>query len=64
MITVTVFVNGSPIFTRSARNTGYSREHGKTEYKVDTGDFVYHTRTDGFIPLVKQMLDTIHDIDE
>lgn len=63
MITVTVYVNGAPIFTRSARNTGREK-NGVYEYKVDTGDVLMHKRTDGFVPLIKQMLDTVSDIDE
>jgi|GEM_PF-1651159 hypothetical protein len=63
MITVTVFVNGSPIFTRSARNCGESKD-GLYRYKIDTGDVIYHKRDDGFVPLVKMMLDTVEDIDE
>ncbi len=63
MITVTVFINGSPIFTRSARNLGES-SNGIYKYRVDTGDIIQHRRDDGFVPLVKMMLDTIEDIDE
>lgn len=62
MITVSVYVNGSPIFTRSARNLGKS-ENGMHRYKVDTGETILHKREDGFVPLVKMMLDTISDID-
>jgi hypothetical protein len=65
MITVVVLINEHPIFTRSARNLGYvnakSMDLDLCEYKVDTGDTLYHKRSDGFVPLVKQMLDTIDE---
>ena len=60
MITVVVYINDRPIFTRSARNI--SKNSPKIQkYKVDTGKILKHKRSDGFIPLVKQMLDTIDD---
>lgn len=62
MITVVVLINGHPIFTRSARNIGGDLD-GICKYKIDTGDSVYHDRNDGFVPLVKQMLDTIDETD-
>lgn len=61
MITVVVLINGQPIFTRSARNigkAGYPYTDNIYEYRVDTGDILFHSRIDGFVPLVKQMLDT------
>jgi len=63
MITVSVYINGVPIFTRSARNLGEGKD-GKCRYKVDDGSILVHRRDDGFVPLVKQMLDTVRDIDE
>jgi hypothetical protein len=63
MISVTVSINGNPIYTRSARNIGED-DDGVYKYKLDTGDILYHKRSDGFMPLVKQMLETVRDIDE
>jgi hypothetical protein len=64
MITVAVLINGQPIFTRSARNTGKMNTNGDYQYIIDTGDIIYHRREDGFVPLAKMMLDTIHDGDD
>ena len=58
MITVTIFINGSPIFTRSARNQSKVK-NSKTLYKVDDGSEIWHKRDDGAIKLAKKMLDTI-----
>ena len=61
MITVTIFVNGSPVYSRSARNvTGKSS--GPNRYLVDTGDVIQHFREEGAVVLAKKMLDTVHDI--
>ena len=58
MITVIVYINDRPIFVRSARNIS-KQPTNECEYKCDTGDILKHNREDGFIPLVKKMLDTI-----
>jgi len=59
--TVTIFINNTPIFTRSARNIT-SKEIGINKYKVDDGSIIKHKREDGAIKLAKKMLDTITEI--
>lgn len=61
MITVSILINGKPLFTRSARNQGKENEKGWTEYILDTGEFIYHCREDGAVHLAKLMLDTINE---
>ncbi len=61
MITVAILINGEPILTRSAVNTGKTNGHGETVYEVDTGTRVYHAREDGAVALAHKLLDTIHD---
>lgn len=60
MITVTISINGEPIFTRSAVNkkTG---SHGLTKYHLDSGRTILHRRSDGAIKLAKMMLDDIKE---
>ena len=61
MITVTIFINGSPIYSRSARNlTG--KEKGLSKYRCDDGTIIKHQREEGAIILAKRMLDTIEEI--
>lgn len=71
MITVTIFINGNPVFTRSAVNTGETDarwgsadddvQRVKTKYKVDDGSDLWHAREDGAVPLAIQMLKTIKE---
>jgi hypothetical protein len=56
MITVVIFVNGSPIFARSAQRVG---EGEKSRYEVDTGELLEHRYEDGAVLLAKKMLDTV-----
>lgn len=60
MITVSILINGNPIFTRSARNTRHEKE-GKTLYRCDDDSEIWHKREDGAIRLAKKMLDTINE---
>lgn len=62
MITVTISINGSPIYTRSAINKITINEGGKTMYKVDTGKTIWHKRDDGAVKLAIQMLKTIKEV--
>ncbi len=55
MITVTISINGEPIYTRTAVNR--LQETGK--YIIDTGDHIEHDPADGAVELAKKMLDTI-----
>jgi len=77
MITVSIFINGNPIFTRSARNLGetwYSsidgeeivdHDHasfrGMHLYKLDDGTEIKHLREDGAVKLAIEMLKTIKE---
>lgn len=64
MITVEVRINRIPIFVRSARNIGYAKGSSSVcKYKIDSGQVLYHERDQGFVPLVKQMLDCIDEDD-
>lgn len=62
MITVTIFINGSPIYTRSACNQEDVNKKGETKYEMDTGEFLRHSRDSGAIELAKKMLDTIKEL--
>ena len=61
MITVAIYINGKPIFTRSATNIS---KEGITycEYKVDEGTIIKHNQKEGAIDLAKKMLDTIKEV--
>lgn len=61
MITVTVFINGNPIISRSAKNVSGKRE-GVNNYICDTGDTIVHRYEDGAIELAKKMLDTVIEV--
>lgn len=58
MITVSILINGRPIYTRTATNTLKQGKDG-TVYKVDDGNRIEHTKEDGAISLAKKMLDLI-----
>ena len=61
MLTVSILINGEPLFTRSARNHARENENGETLYKTDAGDEIWHNQQmdNGAIELAKKMLDTI-----
>ncbi len=59
MITVSILINGDPIFTRSARRQEDKRSDNT--YKTDAGDVVEHHHKDGAIALAKKLLDTIKE---
>ena len=61
MITVTISINGQPIYTRTAVNKG-ERSNGLTCYDLDDGSFIKHRREDGAVALAKMMLDTIKEV--
>lgn len=58
MITVTILVNGQPIFTRSAVRVVTSSPN---TYELDDGSYLKHEGADGAIKLAKAMLDTIKE---
>ena len=55
MITVSILINGEPIFTRTAVNR--LKEHGV--YILDTGERIHHTPEDGAVALAHKMLASI-----
>lgn len=60
MITVSILINGQPIFTRSARNQDDEQnENGETKYVTDANDVIWHDRRNGAVELAKAMLNTI-----
>lgn len=60
MITVSISINGEPIFARSARNQdGETNNKSETKYITDAGDVIWHDRENGAIELAKEMLDSI-----
>jgi hypothetical protein len=61
MITVTIFINGSPILTRSATREQLALTDEKFHYDVDTGETVLHNPHDGAVELAKKLLNTIHE---
>ena len=63
VISVSIAINASPIFTRSAVNRGENdlRRKGYSAYEVDTGEVIYHKRSAGAVKLAKKLLDTIKE---
>lgn len=57
MISVTIFINGEPLFARTAVNR--LDEHGV--YILDTGERIMHDPADGAIALAIKMLHTIYE---
>ncbi len=61
MITVSIFINGSPIYTRSAVNTDEQDAAGATKYSCDDGSTLVHHRRDGAVILAMKMLETVDE---
>ena len=67
MISVTIFINNVPIYTRSAVNITEIKEGWQADpievnkYKVDTGKIINHIPANGALVLAKKMLDTIKE---
>ena len=60
MITVSILINGQPIYTRSARNQdGEVNDKNETKYITDANDVIWHDIKNGAIELAKDMLDSI-----
>lgn len=57
MITVSILINGEPIYTRTAVNR--LEEHGV--YILDTGERVMHNIDEGAVALAIKMLHTIEE---
>lgn len=61
MITVSISINGEPIYTRTAVNRLETDGH----YILDTGERILHNPDDGAVALAQKMLATIADnVDE
>lgn len=58
MLTVSILINGEPLYTRSARRQEDDVGEVNT-YKTDAGDVVEHKYEDGILPLAKKIIDTI-----
>jgi len=61
MITVSIAINGEPIFTRTAVNTAQVLENGCTVYELDCESKVHHRCEDGVVKLAKKMLGKIKE---
>lgn len=61
MITVSILINGQPIYTRSAVRVT-TGDKGINTYQLDDGTHIFHRYDDGAIPLAIQMLKTIHEV--
>lgn len=64
MITVSIYINGKAIFTRSAhrRTARWQNEKGEDAYLLDTNEMVFHNRDAGAVKLAIKMLKTIKEI--
>ena len=60
MITVSILINGQPIFTRSAVREG-SEDDDFCNYLLDDGGIIKHDPRNGAVDLAKKMLDTIKE---
>jgi len=60
MLTVSISINGEPIYARSARRQEDDVNKGqKATYRTDSGDIVEFIYGDNIIELAKKILDTI-----
>ena len=63
MITVSIIINGNPIYTRTAVNRGRSKiKPTACVYELDDGKKLLHNPSNGAIPLAIGMLRTIKEI--
>lgn len=62
MITVTILINGQPIYTRTAVNVSTDSVSGDLNiYESDDGSIISHNKSHGAIVLAKKLLDTIKE---
>lgn len=67
MISVSISINGTPIYTRTAVRydlvvaKGTTRKLKVASYKLDTGEELLHNPDDGAVPLAIAMLRTIKE---
>ena len=52
MITVSIFINDRPVYTRSARNDTEHIGQEIHDYLLDTGETIKHKRALGAVPLL------------
>lgn len=62
MLSVSIFMNGNPIYTRTVVNISRARKPGPCVYKLDDGQEIVHDPDDGAVPLAIKMLKTIHEV--
>jgi hypothetical protein len=60
MLSVSIAINGEPIFARSAVNKG-EQPSGFTKYLIDDGTTVLHKPSDGAVKLAIALLKTIKE---
>jgi len=60
MITVSILINGHPIYSRSAVNISTDNSQPQ-KYKVDTGEIIEHNQEDGAVALSHKLLNTIQE---
>ena len=58
MITVSILINGQPIFTRTAVN----RKKETGAFILDSGEHILHDEDEGAVKLAIKMLKTIKEI--
>ena len=56
MLTVSIYINGTPIITRSVRNLSKPLPDGRAQYQCDDGRVLLHNPSDGAIALAIQAL--------
>lgn len=62
MITVSILINGQPIFTRTAVNKGKPRPEAEyCIYKMDDGKNILHAPSKGAVELAIKMLKEIKE---
>lgn len=61
VISVSIAINGEPIFARSATNVGDVKPNGHSKYLVDDGSTLIHRRDDGAVKLAIELLRTIKE---
>ena len=62
MITVTIYINETPLYSRSAINKGIGPDGMLTMYCNDDGKILKHKRSDGAVKLAIKMLKTIKEL--
>lgn len=62
MITVSISINGEPIYTRTAINISKGPRTKEQTYKLDDGTIINHQVKDGAVKLAQKMLDTIKEV--